>query len=257
MNKYKNQTKTEDRMIQFLRVAKVATDIGNILTNPTKIAKSLETANKVFNLVRQEKELKEYKDLRREVSKRASLANKRVTRLEKQGFNEASKAYRDAFSQGISGKFGIKGLQNKKEVLRELERIDNFLNAQTSTISGLKKYLDGVAKRRGENIPRGGYKAYANKYSNLFRAHERLRQFRDASVPYSSDDEMESINSVIEQLGDEYKYSGDELDAIVELALGEQEQKVDLTRKRRYEGLTLGKRNVISTNKADPIDLNW
>lgn len=244
-------------MIQFLRVAKLATDIRNILTTPSKIEKSLETADKVFNTVRKEKEVNDYKDLRREVSRRASIANKRTKRLEKQGFNDSSKAYRDAFSQGISERFGVKGLQNKKEVLRELERIDNFLNAQTSTITGFKSYLDGVAKRRGETIPRGDYKAYANKYSNLFRAHERLRQFRDASVPYSSDDEMESINSVIEELDDEYKYSGDELDAIVELALEEQEAKVELTRKRRYEGITLGKRNVISTNKADPIDLDW
>lgn len=244
-------------MIQFIRVAKHATNIRNILTNPSKVEKSLQTADKVFNKVRKEKEITDYKNLRKEVSRRASIANKRAKRLEKQGFNDSSKAYRDAFSQGISERFGVLGLQNKKEVLRELERIDNFLNAQTSTITGFKKYLDGVAKRRGETIPRGDYQAYANKYSNLYRAHERLREFRDASVPYSSDDEMESINSVIEELGDEYKYSGDELDAIVELALEEQEAKVKLTRKRRYEGITLGKRNVISTNKADPIDLDW
>lgn len=248
-------------MIQFIRVAKVATDAAKkgLITNPAHVKKSVKTATKVFDGIRKERERKieEYRNLRKEVSRFASIANKRVKRLEVKGFNESSKAYRDAFGQGISEKFGIRGLQNRKEVLREKERIQNFLSAQTSTITGFKKYLDGVAARRGEKIPGNDYQAYANKYSNLYRAHERLRQFRPAALPYSSDDEMEQINSVLEQLGDDYKYDSEELDTIVELAIEQYEGQVEDTRRRRHEGITLARPNVLSTNKADPIDLDW
>lgn len=197
----------------------------------------------------------EHRELRRRVSKLAMVANKRIQRLEKAGF-EFSRAYREAF-QDNSTKFGVRGLQGNKEVLRELERIDKFLNAQTSTLTGVKKYLDKIADKKGIKLDKSQYKQFAVQQSNMFRAHEKLAQFRPVELQYSSDDEMEALNSIIEELDDGYSYSADEIEAVVELAIEEQVQATDLMRKRRHQGITKAKRVVLSTNKADPIDLDW
>lgn len=218
---------------------------------------SYHNARKLFNEIREDTKRveMEHKLLRSEVSKKAMIANKRVKRLEEQGL-EFARAYREAFQHNAS-RFGVRGLRGNKEVLRELERIDKFLNAQTSTLTGVKKYLDKIAKRKGTEVPNGDYKLFAIQQSNMFRAHEKLAQFRPAHLQYSSDNEMESLNSIIEELDDGYSYSSEEIETIVELAIDEQERATKRMRKRRHQGITKAEPVVLSTNKADPIDLDW
>lgn len=197
----------------------------------------------------------EHKQNRALVIKQAMIANKRVKRLEEQGL-ELVPAYRAAFREN-SQKFGVRGLRGNKEVMRELERIDKFINAQTSTLRGAKKYLDGIAAKRGETIPKGEHTRFAIQYSNMFRAHEKLAALRPVELSYSSDNEMEALNSIIEELDDGYRYSADEIEAVVELAIEEQEQAVELKGSRRQQGIAKLSPVVFSTNKADPIGLDW
>lgn len=234
-----------------------------LLSNTTSLKQRLKADERILNAEKLFKEIKEdtrrvqqqHKELRTEVMKKAMIANKRVQRLEKAGF-DFSRAYREAF-QHNSTKFGVRGLRGNKEVLRELERIDKFLASQTSTLTGVKKYLDKLADKKGVKIEKGQYKQFAVQQSNMFRAHEKLAQFRPAHLQYSSDNEMESLNSIIEELNDGYAYSSDEIEAVVELAIEEQEKQVELTRGRRYQGITKAQPVVFKTNKADPIDLDW
>lgn len=217
-----------------------------------------ETAKSAFAQIRANKKRKEkeYKELKREVSRKANRANKRLDRLEKQGL-DFSPAYRKAFENNPS-RFGVRGIQGTKELLRENERLDNFLNSKTSKLRGVKAFLEELAERRGQKIGRGEHTKFAVKNSNMFRAHARMAELRDPDLAFLSDNEMNALNSVIEELDDGHAYSTDEIDAAVGLAIEEQDKQAKLKRSRRHMGITKAKQPVVlSTNKADPIDLDW
>lgn len=218
-----------------------------------------ETAKSVFGQIRADKKRKEeeYKEFRREVSRKANKANKRLDRLEEQGL-DFSPAYRKAFENNPS-RFGVRGIQGTKELLRENERLDKFLNSKTSTITGIKRYLEELAERRGEKIGKGEHSKFAIKNSNMFRAHARLSNFRSTTIQYSSDNEMEAINSIIEELNDGYAYTSDEIDAVVELAIEEQDKRQKLSNKRRHDGISKVKPVSFAANKKSDskFDIDW
>lgn len=216
-----------------------------------------ETGKSAFEQIRANKKRseKEYKELRREVTRKATKANQRLDRLEKQGL-DFSPAYRKAFENNPS-RFGVRGIQGTKELLRENERLDNFLNSKTSKLRGVKAFLEELAERRGQKIGRGEHTKFAVKNSNMFRAHARMVELRDEKLTYISDNEMNALNSVIEELDDSHTYSTDEIDALARLAIEEETKKAKLTRSRRHMGITKAQPVVLSTNKADPIDLDW
>lgn len=81
---------------------------------------------------------------RSEFRRKASMANKRIKRMESQGFQ--SPAYKQMMKTG--GNFSIKGLSGK-ELERENARLDKFLNAKTSTVRGSKKVYNAMIKRTG------------------------------------------------------------------------------------------------------------
>lgn len=102
------------------------------------------------------------KELRKEVSRLASMANKRLKRLEEAGLTH-SPAYQKWLAEG-GKKFGVKG-KTINEVQAELARIRNFINAKTSTIRGLNATLKEMAANTGM------------KYSNLKELHAKSEKF--------------------------------------------------------------------------------
>lgn len=86
--------------------------------------------------------------IRREVTRLASMANKRIERLERNGFTE-SPAYQYYLSSG-GGKFGVKG-KNYNEAQQELSRLNHFLDSTTSTVRGATRVLKDMAKNTGLN----------------------------------------------------------------------------------------------------------
>ena len=83
------------------------------------------------------------RNLRREVSKLASLANKRLKRLESNNLTDAN-AYKNATANGRV-KFGVRG-KTFNEVQKEFSDLNKFINNQTSTIRGVRKTLTDLAK---------------------------------------------------------------------------------------------------------------
>lgn len=220
----------------FKRKHATRKNLSNTPSNETKMQTQENLAHAIsqFDIKRANIKSKqeEYRALRREVSRTAMIANKRIKRLEQQGF-EFTQAYQAAFSGGNSSKFGVRGLQNENEVLAEMQRINNFLESKTSTITGVKKYLESLASSHGLEIKKGDYVEFKRKMSNLYRTFERFRQFDPQSVQLDSGQELTGLIDIIDQLDDGYDYSNDEIDVVIELALEEKQLKAEIEGMRR------------------------
>lgn len=88
----------------------------------------------------------EDRKLRQEASRKASLANKRLKRMEEQNLQH-SPAYQSWVDSG-GAKFGVRG-KNMQQVQAEVGRLDDFINKSTSTVTGAKNHFKNVAKNVG------------------------------------------------------------------------------------------------------------
>lgn len=91
-------------------------------------------------------------DLRHNVTMAVSAANKRLARMEKANLNPPAR--REVERTG--GRFSVAG-KNRTQLLKELQRIQEFYSMETSTIKGAKKHFEKVKagmkdtlKSRGE-----------------------------------------------------------------------------------------------------------
>ena len=100
------------------------------------------------------------KEFRREASRLASIANKRVERLEKNNLT-STPAYQRYIKEG---RFGVKG-KDHNQVQSELSRLKAFLGSETSTIRGANKTLKDMAKNTGI------------QYSNLTELRDKAHKF--------------------------------------------------------------------------------
>lgn len=113
----------------------------------------------------------DYKALKREVSRLASMANKRLVRLENNGF-EDSPAYKQWIESG-GEKFSVRG-KDYNELQKELARVRQFVNAKTSTIRGAQSILKAIAANTGANFK--GKELWAQA-SNFFRVSSMIEQY--------------------------------------------------------------------------------
>lgn len=154
-------------------------------------------ATKSGQLTRKEKEL------RREASRLASLANKRIKRIEQQGLTE-SPAYKKYVEDGKQ-KFGVRG-KNMEEVKQEVARMNDFIKKQTSTVTGTKKYLNNVAKAAG--ITKfDNFKDLQNKLNTFFRGVDKVREYlqnsKEVSVAIGYSKIFEIVSDYVEEVGTE------------------------------------------------------
>lgn len=113
----------------------------------------------------------EYQRLKAEVSRYASMANKRLVRLENNGF-EDSPAYKKWVEQGAQ-KFSVRG-KDYNELQRELARVRAFCNAKTSTIRGAQNVLKEIAANTGADLK--GKQLWAQA-SNFFKIASMVEQY--------------------------------------------------------------------------------
>ena len=113
----------------------------------------------------------DYQSLKREVSRLASMANKRLVRLENNGF-EDSPAYKQWFESG-GEKFSVRG-KDYNALQKELARVRQFVNAKTSTIRGAQSVLKAIAANTGANFK--GKELWAQA-SNFFRVASMIEQY--------------------------------------------------------------------------------
>lgn len=113
----------------------------------------------------------DYQSLKREVSRLASMANKRLVRLEDNGF-EDSPAYKQWIESG-GKKFSVRG-KDYNALQKELARVRQFVNAKTSTIRGAQSVLKAIAANTGANFK--GKELWAQA-SNFFRVASMIEQY--------------------------------------------------------------------------------
>lgn len=134
---------------------------------------------------------------RREASRLVSMANKRVQRLEKNGFTD-SPAYKAYLESG--GKFGVKG-KTHNELQKEVSRLNKFLNATTSTIKGVNNTLKEMAENTGisyENMQ--DLRSKAAKFFELANKVEQyLRTVDDIASAIGYQKIWEAINTYVDK----------------------------------------------------------
>ena len=111
-------------------------------------------------------------EFRKEVSRLSSLANKRIQRLENSKLTD-SPAYQKWVENG-SVKFGVKG-KTYNQLQSEMERLNRFINAQTSTVRGINSTLKEMAANTG--IKYGTLKELRSKATSFFELASKVEQY--------------------------------------------------------------------------------
>ena len=127
------------------------------------MAKSNPKAEAIFwqSLMEIKDKAQRIRTYRSEASRLASIANKRIERLEKNNLQNTP-AYQQYLATG--GRFGVKG-KTFNEVQSEVSRLTKFINSNTSTISGVNNTLKEMAANTGI------------KYNNLADLKAKSTQF--------------------------------------------------------------------------------
>lgn len=137
-------------------------------------------------------------DFRKEVSRLASLANKRLQRLESAKLTD-SPAYQKWVENGAV-KFGVKG-KTYNQLQSEMARIKRFINAQTSTIRGVNRNLKEMAANTG--IKYGTLKELRSKAASFFelasKVEQYLRTVNDMASAIGYNKIWEVINEYVER----------------------------------------------------------
>lgn len=116
-----------------------------------------------------------YKELRAEVSRMASMANKRVNRLENNNLTMLP-AYQ-AWEQNGSIRFSVKG-KDYNQLQAEYWRLKNFLDDRTSTVREANAFLREMAENTG--IQYNGLEDLKNKSARFFELAEKIREYNQA-----------------------------------------------------------------------------
>lgn len=136
-------------------------------------------------------------DYRKEASRLAAMANKRVTRLENNGLQDAP-AYKGYIESG-GGKFSVKG-KTHNELQREVARMQKFIAAKTSTITGVNNYLKGIAANTGiKYINMKDLKSKAATFFTLSnKVEEYLRTVEDMASAIGYQRIWEAVNEYVQ-----------------------------------------------------------
>ena len=140
------------------------------------------------------------RQLKQEISKKASMANKRLQRLEKNDLTNVP-AYRQ-YVQGGGVKFSVKG-KSYNELQAELSRVNHFINSKTSTVRGTNSVLKEIA-----NTAKIKYNNLSELYSNVnqfFSLATKVEDYLNATgqtaLAIGYQRVWEAINKYVEQEG--------------------------------------------------------
>jgi len=132
--------------------------------------RNLYHKNKVVKDVKDKKERLQKE--RKEASRLASMANKRIGRLEKANLQD-SPAYKNWIDKG-SVRFGVKG-KNHNELQKEVARLRNFIGSESSTIRGINRTLKEMADNTG--IKYSNMKELKQSAGKFFELSSKVEQY--------------------------------------------------------------------------------
>ena len=113
------------------------------------------------------------KQYRKEASKVISMANKRLTRLEKSKLTD-SPAYSKYVDNNENPRFSVKGLDHN-DLQREMSKVKKFVQAKTSTVRGINTTLKEMASNTG--IKYKNLKELRSKASSFFNLASKVEQY--------------------------------------------------------------------------------
>lgn len=150
-------------------MVKTTNELENALLNTND--KSQQRFVKEVNKVSKAKK-ERIRQQRREASRMASMANKRLKRLEKNGLQDTP-AYQKWIESG-GEKFGVRG-KTYNELQKEMARMRQFINSQTSTIKGVNNVLKEMADNTG--IKYKNLKELRQSSSQFFELASKIEQY--------------------------------------------------------------------------------
>ena len=179
----------------------------------------------------------EYLRLKAEVSRKASMANKRLVRLENNNLTSSPAYQKWADYQG-GVKFSVRG-KDYNQLQQELARVNQFIEAKTSTVRGLNKVLKEMAENTG--IKYGSVKELQSKSKNFFaladKIKEYLRQTEGSASAIGYQPVWQAINEYVQQEKIDLGDSELEIDGLVDkIAKLTSYEKVE----QGFEGYSLG-----------------
>lgn len=137
------------------------------------------------------------KQYRREASKVISMANKRISRLEKSNLTD-SPAYAKLVDSKGNPKFSVKGLDHN-QLQSEMSKVKKFVQAKTSTIRGINTTLKEMASNTGikyKNLKE--LRAKASSFFNLAsKVEQYLRNVEDVASAIGYQKIWEAINQYV------------------------------------------------------------
>ena len=116
-----------------------------------------------------------YKELRKEVSRMASMANKRIDRLER-NYLTMLPAYQ-AWEKNGSVRFSVKG-KSYEETQAEYWRLKKFLDDRTSTVKQANDFLREMAENTG--IQYNGLEDLKTKSAKFFELADLIKQYNQS-----------------------------------------------------------------------------
>lgn len=116
-----------------------------------------------------------YKELRKEVSRMASMANKRIDRLERNNLTMLP-AYQ-AWEKNGSVRFSVKG-KSYEETQAEYWRLKKFLDDRTSTVKQANDFLKQMAENTG--IQYNGLEDLKAKSAKFFELADMIKQYNQS-----------------------------------------------------------------------------
>lgn len=117
-----------------------------------------------------------YIELKKEVSRMSSMANKRLVRLERNELTELP-AYKSWVENGAI-KFSVKG-KDYNQLQSEFWRLKNFLDNKTSLVRQANKFLKEMAHNTG--IKYNGLADLKTKSNQFFELADKIKQYYKAS----------------------------------------------------------------------------
>lgn len=117
-----------------------------------------------------------YLELKKETSRMASMANKRLVRLERNELTELP-AYK-SWVEGGGIKFGVAN-KDYNQLQAEFWRLKNFLDNKTSLVRQANSFLKDMASNTG--IKYNGLADLKAKSNEFFRLADRIKEYYKAS----------------------------------------------------------------------------
>lgn len=141
---------------------------------------------------------REEKELRKQVSRLASMANKRIQRLEQSELTDTP-AYK-SWEENGAHKFSVRG-KTYQEVQAEYWRVKKFIENKTSTVTGAKQVLYDMASATGiEYTDIADLQAKASSFFSIAsKVKQYLQSVGDSAVALDYQKIWEQINLYIKE----------------------------------------------------------